>query len=175
MQITPRFSDRARARWLPRSVLAVVAVLALVGAACGDDGSGGGGSAGGDDMTIDVVSPTDGADVGESFDVDVETSVDIGETDTGLHHVHLYYDGETAEGEYDIVYSTPFTVTRLDPGEHVIEAVIANADHSITDARAEITVNVGAGAGGSTDPDSSDDSPPSTPPDSDGEPGTDGY
>jgi len=78
----------------------------------------------------------------------VDTSVDIGEPDTGLHHVHLYYDGNTAEGEYDLVYEPRFTVDRLDPGEHTIEAVIANADHSLTDARTEISVMVGDAAGG---------------------------
>jgi hypothetical protein len=65
--------------------------------------------------------------------------------------VHLYYDGNTADGEYDIVYGTTATVDRLDSGEHTIEAVIANADHSTTDARDEITVTVGGESGGSGD------------------------
>ena len=86
--------------------------------------------------------------MGAEFDVEVDTSVDIGEPDTGLHHVHLYYDGNTADGEYDLVYEPEFTVDRLDPGEHTIEAVIANADHSLTDARTEVTVTVGDAAGG---------------------------
>ena len=84
--------------------------------------------------------------------------MDIGEPDTGLHHVHLYYDGNTADGEYDLVYEPRFTVDRLDPGEHTIEAVIANADHSLTDARTEITVTVGDAAGGGRAP------PPMRPP-----------
>jgi hypothetical protein len=80
--------------------------------------------------------------------VSVDSSVPLGEPDTGRHHVHLYYDGNTAEGEYDIVYGTTATVDRLDAGEHTIEAVIANPDHSTTDARDEITVTVGDEAGG---------------------------
>jgi hypothetical protein len=131
--------------------------MVLLAAACGDDGDttsasgseAGSGGGGGGDMTIDLVTPADGDDVSVPFDVEVDPSVDIGEPDTGLHHVHLYYDGETAEGDYDLVYDEAFTVERdLAPGEHTIEAVIANADHSLTDARQEITVMVGEGSGG---------------------------
>jgi hypothetical protein len=157
MDTTRTDSRRGRARpWgILRTGLAVAAAAILLAAGCGDDddttaaGSGGGGGGGGD-MTIDIVEPADAAAVGSSFDVEVDPSVDIGEPDTGLHHVHLYYDGNTAEGEYDILYEPRFTVDRLDPGEHTIEAVIANADHSLTDARTEITVTVGDAAGGGT-------------------------
>jgi hypothetical protein len=60
------------------------------------------------------------------------------------------------------VYSAdePWSVEQeLDAGEHTVEAVIANADHSLTDASDEITVMVGegAGAGGDTTTTSSDD------------------
>jgi hypothetical protein len=138
------------------SALALVAVIALAGAAaCGDDDdTTEAGAGGGAEMTISVTEPTDGAEVGSPFDVEVDTSVDIGEPDTGLHHVHLYYDGNTDEGDYDLVYDPTFTVEReLSPGEHTIEAVVANADHSLTDARDELTVTVGdAGAGGSGGP-----------------------
>jgi hypothetical protein len=144
----------------------VLAAFALLAAACsgdddddtvaGDTGaeSGGGGDSGGgggDDLTISIADPTDGATVEPGFQVEVDPSVDIGEPDTGLHHVHLYYDGNESDGEYDIVYSAdePWTVDRdLGPGEHTIEAFIANADHSLTDASDEVTVMVGEGAGG---------------------------
>jgi hypothetical protein len=145
---------------------AVVAALALLAAACsGDDdddtvagdpgaesgGSDSGGGGGDGDLTISIADPTDGATVESGFQVEVDPSVDIGEPDTGLHHVHLYYDGNQSDGEYDIVYSAdePWTVDRdLAPGEHTIEAFIANADHSLTDASDEVTVMVGEGAGG---------------------------
>jgi len=157
-----RTDSQTRRRWrILRSGVAVAAAAVLIAAGCGDDddttaaGSGdGSGSGGGGDMTIDIVEPGDGAEVGSEFEVDVDTSVDIGEPDTGLHHVHLYYDGNTAEGEYDIVYEPEFTVDRLDPGEHTIEAVIANADHSLTDARDQLTVTVGEGSGGTDATDS---------------------
>ena len=139
-------STTSRRRLAPVALLATLALTAL---ACGDDdtattaaGSGSG------DMTISIADPAEDTQVGGSFDVTVDSSVPLGEPDTGRHHVHLYYDGNTAEGEYDLVYEPRFTVDRLDPGEHTIEAVIANADHSLTDARTEITVTVGDAAGG---------------------------
>lgn len=143
---------------------AVVAGLALIGAACGDDDDGGTASASGDGdaLTLSISDPGDGADVGEAFDVALDSSVPLGEPDTGRHHVHLYYDGNTAEGEYDLVYGTSATVDRLDPGEHTIEAVIANPDHSLTDARDEITVTVGEGEGGSGGGGSNGDDAPTT-------------
>lgn len=159
---TTHHPHRRRGRF---GALALATVLVVAAAACGDDGdtteAGAGGSDGGSgDLTISVAEPAEGADVGNAFDVAVDTSVDLGEPDTGLHHVHLYYDGNTDEGDYDLVYGSTFTVDRdLDPGEHTIEAVIANADHSLTDARDEVTVTVGetgAGAGGGT-PGQSDD------------------
>ena len=101
---------------------------------------------GGDEPSIDLVQPADGDGVGDTFDVEVDTGVELGEPDTSLHHVHLYYDGETADGEYDLVYGTTFTVEHdLGPGEHTVEAVVANADHGLTDARDEVTVTVDDG------------------------------
>jgi hypothetical protein len=125
----------------------VLLAVSLVAASCGDDIASGSG-----DLAISIVSPTDGVQVGRSFDVQLTSSVPIGEPDTGRHHVHLYYDGETAEGEYDIVYGNTFTVDHLSPGQHQIEAVIANADHSVTDARQAITVTVADGPASATPP-----------------------
>jgi hypothetical protein len=139
------------------SVLVVVPVL--IAAACGDssDGSSGTEPAGGAEpaspaapLSLSIDAPADGAEVGGQFNVVMTPSVEVGPPDSGLHHVHLYYDGNTAEGAYDMVFGASATVTGLDRGEHLIEAVIVNADHSPTDARAEITVNVADGEGGTT-------------------------
>jgi hypothetical protein len=98
-------------------------------------------------LTVAIDEPADGADVSGEFAVNLTPSVEVGEPETGLHHIHLYYDGDTDEGEYDMVFGDSTTVTRqLEPGEHTIEAVIVNADHSLTDARTTITVNVTGGA-----------------------------
>ena len=133
-----------------RAFFGLLAVPAAVIAGCGEDsdssdGSGGSEPAAGGALSVSIDAPADGAEVPGEFQVDLSPSVDVGEPDTGLHHVHLFYDGKTAEGEYDMVFGPTATVTELAPGQHTIEAVIVNADHSLTDARAEITVNVTGG------------------------------
>ncbi len=157
---------RFRCRRSPGRAIAVAAALVLVAAGCGDDddttssaGAGSGEQSDGE-MTISVTEPADGTEVGTPFEVEVDAGVEVGEPDTGLHHVHLYYDGNTQEGDYDVVYEPTFTVDRdLGPGEHTIEAVVANADHSLTDARDEVTVTVGDAASGSGGGDDDDRNP----------------
>ena len=127
------------------SALALAVALALLVAACGSSSASPGGPA-----TIRITAPTDGATVERQFTVMLDPSVPIGEPSTGRHHVHLYYDGNrsTNTANYDIAYTDSFTVTRLAPGQHTIEAVIANADHSVTDAHTQITVMVSNSSAG---------------------------
>jgi hypothetical protein len=139
--------------------LLVVAALAV--AACGDESesasdgtepASGTQPAASGDLSVSIDEPADGADVGAQFTVRMTPSVDVGAPDTGLHHLHLYYDGDTDDGDFDMVFSDTATVTGLAPGEHVIEAVVVNPDHSRTDASAQITVNVTEGGGGAGTP-----------------------
>jgi hypothetical protein len=139
----PGGASLVRRRFSRLGLLGAVVAVALAGAACGDAAGGESG------ISVAISAPNDGAEVGESFDVHFDASVPLGEPDTGRQHLHLYFDGNTTEGEYAIVYDdAPFTITELGPGEHTIEARVANADHSVTDARDEITVTVGADDGG---------------------------
>jgi len=145
---TPLPSRRSRRRRLAL-VLGAVLSIALLAAACGggDDTASAGGSS---NPTVAISSPADGATVGRSFDVKLDVNFPIGAPDTGRDHVHLYYDGNRAEGQYGIAYAKTFTVTGLSPGEHEIEAVVAHADHSTTDAHSQpITVMVSDSATGS--------------------------
>lgn len=156
----------------PRLTGLVAAGVLLVGAAaCGDDdstdastGSGdnsssdsnsGGGSS--STQAIEITSPADGADVEDGFEVDFASSEDLGATDTGKHHVHLFFDGSD---DYEVVETPSYAVDEpLDPGEHTIKAALANADHSLTGDETEITVNVtGDGSGGGSSDTTDDDS-----------------
>jgi hypothetical protein len=130
-----------------RSALALVVTFvgfALFAAACGSSSS----ATSSGPATLRVVTPADGATVGRSFEVTFETNRAIGEPSTGLNHVHLYYDGNrtTNQADYDKAYTKSFTVSRLGPGRHTVEAVLANADHSVTDVHTQITVSVSATA-----------------------------
>ena len=123
--------------------LALASVIAMVAAACSDAA---GGNAG--EQTIAIASPADGATVSIPFDVQLESSVPIGEPETGNHHAHLYFDTDTNAADYDIVYSTSWQVTRdLAPGEHTIIVALANPDHSLAGPTREIHVTVSADGG----------------------------
>lgn len=124
--------------------LALASIVAMVAVACSEAA---GGNAG--DATIAIASPADGATVSIPFSVQLESSVPIGEPETGNHHAHLYFDTDTNAADYDIVYSTTWQVTRdLAPGEHTIIAALANPDHSLAGPTQEIHVTV-SGSGGS--------------------------
>jgi hypothetical protein len=119
---------------------AATLALALFAAGCG----GGSSAASAESASIRITGPTDGATVARQFTLTLDPSIAIGEPSTGRHHVHLYYDGNRSsdQADYDISYDDSFTVTRLGPGRHTIDAVIANADHSLTDVDTAISVTV---------------------------------
>ena len=134
--------------------IAIPVVLALVLAACSSGVSGGGAPDG--ELALDVSVPQDGAEVGQSFEVQVTSNVPLGAPDTGNHHVHLYFDTDISSPDYQIVYGEAAVVDRtLEPGEHTIIASLRNADHSDAGPMDEITVTVtddGAAATNGADP-----------------------
>lgn len=135
---------------------AALAATLLVAAGCGDDDATTAGGTGGDEVSIAIASPVDGDEVGRSFDLEVDAGVPLGEPGTESHHLHVFYDGNTQDGEFDMVFDTTFTIDRLEPGEHTVEAVIANADHSLTEARDQVTLTVTDEPMGAGDPGGSD-------------------
>jgi hypothetical protein len=98
-------------------------------------------------MTLTIESPADGDEVSTPFTLEFASSEELGPTDTGAFHVHVYYDGN--EDEYEVVEESTFEVTDLPPGEHEIYASLRNADHSDTGVEAEVELTVGGSGGGS--------------------------
>jgi hypothetical protein len=103
-------------------------------------------------MTLAVTSPQNGAAVGRSFHVSVRSNVPFGAPSTGRHHLHLYFDGNKKQGQYDIVYGKSTTVSGLSLGTHKIEAEIANPDHSGTGVTQTFTVTVSRSAAAAAAP-----------------------
>jgi len=134
-----------------RSWWSVLPVVTLLAAACGDASAGGSGS-----LSLEISSPSDGAQVSSPFTVTVESDVALDDPSTGEHHVHLCLDGADCDAEYQLVYGNTFEVGDLPPGEHTIEASLRNADHSDAEVTDEITVTVGEGGTG-TGGDAGDD------------------
>jgi hypothetical protein len=135
---------------------ALAIAVALLVAAC-SSGAGGGASG----ATIGFATPANGAQVTIPFDVRIDSSVALGQPETGNHHAHLYFDTGTDAADYDIVYGNSWQVTRaLAPGQHTIIVALANPDHSLAGPTQTITVTVG-GAAGSGEPSGSGGAPAS--------------
>lgn len=134
----------------PLTAVALSALLSVVGAACGGDDDdtstsdeGGGGGSGG--RTVEITAPEDGAEVAGPVEMELASSEEVGETDTGLPHFHVHYDGDAEN--YDLVFAEGAHTAEqdLEAGEHTVQLVLANADHSETDVTDEITITVGDG------------------------------
>jgi hypothetical protein len=134
-------------------LVAGAALTVLLAAGCGGGGTGGGsgygggGDAGGGGKTLEITSPADGDAVEVPFTVELSSSEELGPTESGVHHVHVFFDGD--DEEYMVVESESVEVTDLPEGEHVVNASLRNADHSPAGVETEVTVTVGAGGAGS--------------------------
>jgi len=130
-------------------ILAVLSALALLAAGCGggDSGDSGDGGSGGGGMSLRIVEPTDGTSVTTPFNVKVESSESLGTTESGKHHIHVWFDDNA--NQYQVVEADHVQVDsgKLSPGQHVIHASLRNANHSAAGAEAEATVMVSSGGG----------------------------
>jgi hypothetical protein len=118
------------------------AALVLL-AACGSDSGAAGKDGGSPEITI--TSPSDRGNVGRTFEVKWDSNVELGETDTGRDHVHVFVDGHS--NDYTVVGGNEFTVKGLSPGKHTVNVTLQHADHSSAGAEDEVDVNVGASGG----------------------------
>ncbi|MBB5789115.1 hypothetical protein [Jiangella mangrovi] len=157
-----------------RSSLLSSVAFVLVLAACGGDDDASTTSGGGDGPSVEIVEPADGAELGVPFTLVVDSSEELGTTDTGNHHVHVYFDGddssyeviESGNGEEHEITADSSALEGVEPGEHTLNISLRNADHSAAGAEAEVTVTVGeggrSGSGSSDDEDdeSDDEQPP---------------
>ncbi len=115
-----------------------------------------------EDLTVQIVEPADGAEIAPPFTLELDVGVDIGPPESGLHHVHLFFDGEMAN--FEIVDSETWEVSAdsdalagLEPGEHVLNVTLNTAEHEPVGAEDEIGVTL-TGTGGESS-DSPSDSP----------------
>ena len=144
---------------------AIGLVVAIVAASCTSASDGGGAVAGDGTTTIGFASPSDGTPVALPFDVELDSTVPLGEPETGNHHAHLYFDAAPGSADYDIVYGASWQVTRpLAPGEHTITVALANPDHSLAGPTQAIKVIVGEGGTGESGTPVASPAPPSTGP-----------
>jgi hypothetical protein len=142
-------------------MLAVLGATVLVAAGCGSDtadaGSTGSGSSGDASKTVTIKEPTDGASISIPFTLSVDSVEELGTTDSGKHHVHLFFDGN--DSNYEVIESESMEITKDSPavkglssGEHDLDISLRNADHSAAGFDTSIKVNVTGGAGGGDQP-----------------------
>lgn len=119
--------------------LAAVSLVALT-AACGSDAQTSSGS-GGSGPSISISSPHPGDTVSQPFDLVVESSEELGATDTGKDHFHLTFDGNSQD--YTVETSPKVRIDSLSPGKHTIKVTLQHADHSPVGPEAQVSVTVG--------------------------------
>lgn len=140
--------------WMKRTVVPLAAATLLL-TACGDDDDGGSATTSENGMSLSITAPDDGAEVSLPFTVEFDSSEELGPTEDGVHHVHIFWDGD--DSEYTVVEADNFEITDAPDGEHTLNASLRNADHSPAGVETEIAVTVGEG-GSDDSSDDSDDS-----------------
>ena len=128
-----------RSGWRALQPLVAIGALAAVLAGCGTDGPAAG--AGGDSLSVAVREPAPNATVTVPFTVTVAASVPLGATDTGRHHVHIWFDEHA--NEYRVVEAPTVEITDLPAGQHIMHVSLRNANHSPAGAETQVPITVG--------------------------------
>lgn len=142
---------------IPRGLLALGAVMALLLVGCGGqdrgsvaqtDGVDETGQAAGEQQTggigeqarFTIASPVDGATVGSPvrLAMSVEDGLEVGPPEQGKMHFHAYIDGASDP----VVCNTPVRSLDLPAGAHTIRVVLAQPGHSETGESATVRVTV---------------------------------
>lgn len=135
---------RLRLRSSGVAVLLVAVALSL--AACRDVGTAGG--AGGGEMSLSIEEPTDGAQVSGKVNLAVSVEgAEIGPTDSGAMHLHVYVDDSD---QYEVVTTTETTVS-VPNGDHTVRVVLAQPNHEETAISDEVAFTVSGSAGDAGD------------------------
>jgi hypothetical protein len=92
-----------------------------------------------------ALAAANGATVTVPFTIKVKSSVPLGPTESGRHHVHIWFDAN--ENDYQVVESDSLEVTNLPAGQHTVHVSLRNANHSPAGADTQTMVVVGGGDG----------------------------
>jgi hypothetical protein len=135
-------------------ILTTLGAIVLVAATgCGSDTADAGSTdSGSGAKTVTIKEPADGASIDIPFTLSLDSGVELGTTESGKNHVHLYFDGD--DSKYEVIESDNMKITSkspavegLKPGEHELDISLRNADHSAAGFDTKITVKVNGGGG----------------------------
>lgn len=122
--------------------LVTTLAVALVFTGCAKKQAAGAGSG------LTITAPAADASVTSPVQLSISAGgVKIGQPSTGNQHFHVHVDGSS---QYQILYSTSGSVD-VPAGQHTIEVVLTDPNHTETSTSASVTVNV-TGGGGSASP-----------------------
>jgi len=118
--------------------LVTALAVALVLTGCANKQAAGAGSG------LTITSPAAGASVTSPVQLTISAGGEkIGQPSTGDRHFHVRVDGSS---QYQILYSTSGSVD-VPAGQHTIEVVLTEPNHTETETSASVTVTVTGGAG----------------------------
>ena len=123
---------------------ALVGVLLLAG--CNSQPSGPATGTGNNGLSVSIVEPVRGALVQLPFQVKFTSSEELGTMSSGKHHVHVWFDDDTAN--YIMIESDSGKIEKAPAGSHTMHVSLRKADHSPAGAEAELMVTVAGGAPG---------------------------
>jgi hypothetical protein len=126
--------------------LVALALAVCLLAACGGASQA---TSGGSNASVKITEPSGAARVRVPFHIGISASVPLGAPETGDHHVHVFYDGNS--DDYKVVTGDGLDASGLTPGKHSITASLRNADHSDAGSEDTITVTVVGGSGKTKD------------------------
>lgn len=134
-------------RFLRRLAPAAAAVLMATLTACsGSDSTTGDGG----DLSLSIIEPVSGATVAVPFSVRLESSAPLGPTESGKHHVHIWFDDN--EAKYVIVESDVVQITEAPAGQHTMHVSLRNANHSPAGTEVTAPLTIGGAPAGSSAP-----------------------
>jgi hypothetical protein len=120
-------------RKLPAAAAAVLVLVAASATAC--DGE--------PPETVEVTSPGAGDVVSLPFDATFESSVPLGTSDAGLHHLHVWFGND--EDAYQVVEGNVAEITIAPDGEQEMHASLRNPDHSEAGVETSVTIVISGG------------------------------
>lgn len=127
----------------------ILGTMVLVTATgCGSETADAGSGNAGGEQQVTISEPADGASIDVPFTVKLDSAVELGSTESGKNHVHLYFDGD--DSKYEVIESDTVEITDSSPavaglksGEHELNISLRNADHSAAGFETSVMVRLG--------------------------------